>query len=342
MLVSALVDPAAFDESHFRDRHYGSWAKQFFKEMTTENGLLLADRNAKHLIRGLRNRFHTLNEKDRQYLLLYLTEAIKQKRFLFGDCSDADMMNICCELIRHYNPDAVIASPENINRFRSLRDNADPATVLSFHEYQDSSFQEARCRYLHKHQDLAKMEDQERENIFLRVTQFSSYLRIYDKQIGNSSTSKDKGKREGIEQYKKRLVGFQKGIKFVLNQWPHCRNKKKGRFEIFTSARHIEGNQFECRQDLMMKDFLEPLRRRHRNIQFVLFVKKDINRYMHARYLQTRNAVLSVERGFDFYDREGNFKWNPISLVMGQEIVDTLRSFRGLKDVYHYPHNLKN
>ena len=324
MLVSALVDPAAFDERHFQDKHYGSWARQFFKEMTTENGLFLADRDKRLLVQGLRQRFLALNEKHRQQLLLCLAEAIKQKRFHFGDCSDVDTLNICCELIDQYNPDAVIASPENINRFRHLGE-ADSDTVLSFHEYQDSNFQKARRRYIYEHQDLAQMEATERENIFFRITQFSDHLKIYDKQIGNCSN--------GPAKYRDNLDRFRKGIEFVLNQWPHSVQKKEGHLEIFTCALHNrKDDKFECEKDIILNRLLKPLRQRRRTIEISLFVKKDSNRSMHARYLQTQNAVFSIERGFDFYDDEENFKLNPISLVMGQGIVDTLQEFRRLDD----------
>lgn len=312
MLVSALVDPAAFDERHFQDKHYGSWARQFFKEMTTENGLFLADRNKRLLVQGLRQRFLALNEKHRQQLLLCLAEAIKQKRFHFGDCSDVDTLNICCELIDQYNPDAVITSPENINRFRNLEVNANPVAVLSFHEYQDSYFQETRRRYIHEYQDLSTMTNQKREDIFFRITRFSTRLRIYDKQIGLCDNEKS-------------LSNFQKGIEFVLDYWPHCRNERKGYLEIFTCARgkkHI----------LLLNEFLKSLKMKYENIQFYLFVKRDKSRFMHARYLQTQSAILNVDRGFDLYDTKGNFKSNPISLIMGQEIVDTLQVFRRLSD----------
>lgn len=325
MLMSALVDPSAFDERHFQDKYYGSWARQFFKEMTTENGLFLADRNERLLVQGLRKRFHALSEKHRQQLLVYLAEAIKQKRFYFGDCSDADTLNICCELICQYNPDAVVTSPENINRFRNLGINGDPATVFSFHEYQDSNFQEARRRYVHEHQDLAKMTEQERKRIFFKITRFSSHLKIYDKQIGNTDTD---------ARYGKSLDRFRKGIEYVLNQWgPIASKEQKGRLEIFTCARYLsKDDEFECKPKLLKK-FLASIGKRRSNIQFSLFVKKDSRRSMHARYLQTsQSAIFSLDRGFDFYDSEKNFKLNPISLVTGTEIVKTLREFQSLED----------
>lgn len=312
MLMSALVDPSAFDERHFQDKHYGSWARQFFKEMTTENGLFLADRNKRLLVQELRQRFHALSEKHRQQLLLCLAEAIKQKRFHFGDCSDVDMLNICCELIDQYNPDAVITSPENINRFRNLEANVNSTAVFSFHEYQDSYFQETRRRYIHEYQDLATMTNQEREDVFFRITRFSTCLRIYDKQIGLCDNEKC-------------LNNFQKGIEFVLDYWPHCKNKRKGYLEIFTCAR-------SKKHTLILNGFLQSLKTKYGNVQFCLFVKRDKSRFMHARYLQTQSAILNVDRGFDLYDTKGNFKLNPISLVMGQKIVDTLQLFRRLGD----------
>lgn len=111
----------------------------------------------------------------------------------------------------------------------------------------------------------------------------------------------------------------------MLNHWPHCKNKRKGHLEIFTCAPRKS-------RALNLKEFLNPLKIKYGNIQFYLFVKRDKNSSMHARYLQTQSAILNVDRGFDLYNSKGNFKLNPISLVYGTKIVDTLQVFRRLGD----------
>ena len=311
MLMTALVDPSAFDRKLFDGNYYGSCAKHFLEDMIIENGLLFADRRT-GLVKDMMEKINALPSKYGSPIQTYLTTALKSRCRVVGlETSPDSSANMLKRLIQRCPPDAIFTSPERIDCFK------EGIPALSFLDYQDSRFQSKRRRYQRGHLDLNQLGDRENEDIFVRTIRFAKKLGIYDKQIGQADEEK--------------IDNFLRGIDYILGLWQkhgYFMNRGvNGQVDIYTCEKRWyrrkhanDRDRLENQQriDMLRCLLVYPLRETYGNgengWEVNLHVKQDRWNEMHARYLDAGVAVLHIDRGFDFFDRETfRFKSNPVS-----------------------------
>ena len=64
--------------------------------------------------------------------------------------------------------------------------------------------------------------------------------------------------------------------------------------------------------------------------QVKLSVKNDANGIFHARYLETQHAIIRIDRGFDLFKQNGEFRPNFFTLHMAES--SHLKECRELPD----------
>ena len=340
MLMTALVDPSAFDRELFGENHYGSCVKHFFEDMVTENGLLFEDRNS-GLVKSLVKRVKALPSRYGYSLQRYLETALvstSRRCFVRLDISSNSDVDLLKRLIHQCPPDAVFTSPERVTDFKE--DISAKTLVLSFFDYQDSGFQDRRRYFQRGHLDLKQIGNEMSKEVFVRTIRFATRLGIYDKQIGQAN-------EQGI----KRFIA---GIDYILELWRKngyfITQKSFGQVDIYTCERHWRLQEYQmnaghlCENqrgvNLLRNNLIRPLQEKYCNDgsqwKIRLYVKADPRHEMHARYLDAQTAILHIDRGFDlFYRRE--FRANPVSfhspvvsLRQRESVVETLRRWRSL------------
>ena len=63
-----------------------------------------------------------------------------------------------------------------------------------------------------------------------------------------------------------------------------------------------------------------------------LFVKDDPDSIFHARYLETQHAVIRIDRGFDLFTQNGEFRRNFFALDIDMTESPHLKECRDLPD----------
>ena len=174
--------------------------------------------------------------------------------------------------------------------------------------YNESEFEARRIELGQNHQ-LDKISREAANEIFIRTTRFSKWLRVYDRQIG-----------QGVNN----LRNFERGIAYIVELWvinAHFRNLDS--VEIWTCAGDVEPGFLK---DKLEQWLIKPLKRRFPALSFRLFVVADSDKDLHARHLQTTPHIIMLERGFDFFKRDGTFKRSFIH--SHREAAEHLREFR--------------
>lgn len=324
MLMTALVDPAAFDKKLFGGAYYGSCVKHFLEDMVIENGLLLADCKSR-LIKDLERQINALPSKYGIPIQEYMVKALSnRRRFVELEApSDSDLSS----LIYRCPPDAIFTSPERVTCFKGSVPTE--TSVLSFLDYQDSRFQNRRRRFQRGHLDLEQLGYTGSKEIFARTVRFAKKLGIYDKQIGRTNS-------RGIKR-------FFEGIDYILDIW-----RKNGYFmtknsfrevDIYTCIKHGCSKEYRIQAiDRLRDELICPLQEKYsegeKRCKIKLHLKMDNKNKMHARYLDAQAAILHIDRGFDFFYRRRRFKANPVSfrspvdLHRQESVVKTLRKWR--------------
>jgi len=212
MIVTAIVDPTALDRKYWKnDKLYRHQIELFLKDILT-NGLLISDQNGK-LLRELAEKIEPI-----QGAKTLFEEIKKNKRVVRYNypTRHQETWKICYELERFQPPDVIITGEDHR---RDINDNTYYSQAITFGNYLKSPFKEKRDSYLVV-KPLHELEFSECKDLFTRVIQFASSIRIYDKQIG-------KGKN---------LPGFRRGISFILDLWrksdSYCNRKVE--VEIYT------------------------------------------------------------------------------------------------------------
>ena len=167
------------------------------------------------------------------------------------------------------------------------------------------------------------------EDILIHAIRFEKWLRFYDKQIG---TGRNKS-------------NFRKGIQYILSLWYNhgffSSQAGIGNVEIFTCGEerpkesdsdHATSSKLQLNlenKEKVLKEIIQPLNRKY-PWTLTLFFKEDLDRIFHARYLETRHAVVRVDRGFDLFKSNGQFRRNFFSLQMAES--PHLKECRDLPD----------
>ena len=207
------------------------------------------------------------------------------------------------DLIVHRSPDVIIASPSNLQEFRNSVSGG--CQVITFEDYLNSAFEKKRDGYLVV-KPLHELDFSECEDLFTRVVEFASEIRIYDKQIGKRGNN---------------LAGFRQGIHFILSLW-----KKTDSYRNKTASVKIYTVQDDSDYQIICKELIGRLKRKLR-LPLELFLMPKDKGWQHARYLETESTVLLIERGFDFV-RYGGTEMKPTEISLKPGSREYLRKLR--------------
>ncbi len=325
MLVSAVPDPTAFDKKYF-DALYRIQAEDFLKGIE-KNGLLILD-SEKRLQTALTTRIKAVPIKYGQRLQILFEELLKNKTQRVVECPvsphPTPLLELGYNLRTDTEADALIVGDDSLKTLKAAR-----ADVIPLSGYRTSTFEKNRGRYEDQFGAIDKLPKATVDELIIRAVRFSKWLRFYDPQIG-------KGDRTSY---------YRRGIEYILSLW-----EKHGFFagqqsvKIFTcSARRIlnsdaaglkrsKRSQNRAKHQIVVRDLINPVKRRFPSWPVKLHVKNDANRIFHARYLQTEHAIIRVERGFDLFDRTrtGKFQTNFLTLNMAES--PHLKECRNLPD----------
>ena len=318
MLVSAVLDPAAFDSDYF-DALYTIQAVDFLKGIQ-RNGLLIVD-SENRLRDALVKQIKSLPIKPQQRLRSLIEELVLKKRskrviacfVSLNDTSSVSLLDLAYHLKTGTKADALIVGKKSLETLKSDRRFSECMVPLS--EYRDSNFEKDRQQYENQFGPIDTLPKSEVEDIIIRSVRFSKWLRFYDPYIGRRKNTPD----------------FQKGIKYILSLWnqPGSFASQQGvrSVEIFTcSHRDV---QTHVQHQRITQKLIKPLTRRF-PLPIHFSIKDDADGIFHARYLETQHAIIRVDRGFDLFKRNGEFRRNFFTLHKAES--SHLRECRDLPD----------
>ena len=308
MLVSAVPDPTAFDKAYFDDL-YRVHAEDFLRGIQ-RNGLLIVD-SEKRLERALRGQIDAVPIKYRQRLQTLLAELLKIRKKRVVECRVApsstlsvNLLDLADHLKTSTQADALIVGAASLKTLQS--DQRDSKGIVPLSEYRDSDFETDRQRYANQVGPIDTLPKSEVDDLIIRSVRFSKWLRFYDGYVGTGNNTSH----------------FRKGIEYILSLWHahgfFASQPGIGTVEIFTCSdgRNLARNQANYRE--VIQDIIEPLKKEFPNWPLKLFVKEDPRRIFHARYLETQHAIIRVERGFDLFKQNGEFRRNFFTLNMAE------------------------
>ena len=323
MLVSAVLDPSAFEADCFDDL-YTIHAEDFLKGIK-RNGLLIIDSD-----RRLQNSFVKQVKSDPnkygQRLPILVAELLKNRKRRVVECrvlpnsiSSRSLLDLAYHLKTVSKADALIVESEGIKKLNAEQKYGTDIVPLS--EYRDSDFERDRQWYENQFGPIDTLSKPDVEDIIIRSVRFSKWLRFYDKQIGTGNNTSN----------------FQRGIAYILSLW-----KKFGFFASQPGIGSVE--IFTCRDEYISDDDIDDVNRKiNRELmerlkderfphwwQIKLFVKDDPDGIFHARYLETQHAIIRIDRGFDLFNQNNEFRRNFFTLNMAES--SHLRECRELPD----------
>jgi len=305
MLVSAVLDPSAFDSDYF-DELYRIHAEDLLKGIE-RNGLLIVDLD-NILEDELTERVYSVPTEYGQHLQIYLEELLKNRNRRIvewpvstNDASSGNLLDLAYHLKRDTQADALVVGDESLETLKSEQKYGTDIVPLS--EYRYSGFEKDRQRYEIQGVSIDKLPEAEIEDIIIRSVRFTKWLRFYDPYIGRGGNTR----------------AFRKGIEYILSLWYQhgffASHQGVGSVEIFTcSAQHVHVHDQHRR---ITQGLIEPLTRRF-PLPINVSIKEDPNRIFHARYLETQQAIIRVDRGFDIFNRNGGFRTNFFTLNMAE------------------------
>lgn len=327
MLVSAVLEPSVFDVKFF-DELYTIHAIDFLRGIE-RNGLLIVDEDG-----ALQNDFcKRFDKEENEYELIpikyrlriqkYIEELLlknKSKRLILSPVSSKissseDLFELASALKKDTKADTLIVGNDNfeMNRFDPKHKDG----IVPLPKYRDTDVEKNRQRYCVGLAPIDSLPRCEVDDIIVRSIRYSKWLRFYDRYIGTGDSTSD----------------FRKGIRYILTLWDkHGYFSSKqgiGDIKIYTcSAEQIrddaidhaiesklERNQEKYRK--IIRELINPLKN-----QFPwpveLVVKNDPYGIFHARYLETQHAIVRVDRGFDLFKQNGEFRRNFFTLNMAE------------------------
>ena len=316
MLVSVVIDPSAFDLDYF-DSLYRVHAEDLLKGIE-RNGLLIVDLE-NILEKELSERIFSIPPQYGQYLQIYFVELLKNRNRRIVECpvslnnaSSASLLDLAYNLKVDTEADALIVGNESLERLKS--DHRYSEDVVPLSEYRDSDFEKDRDRYDKQVGPIDTLPKSEVEELIIRSVRFAECLTFYDPYIGGRN-----------------ICAFREGIEYILCLWyKHglfSSQQGNGSVRIFTCRDLGIRNQHQK----LVEKLKTPLESKFPwPVQFLIKINANPKRIFHARYLETQQVIIQVERGFDLFDRDGEFKVNFFTLTRDESSL--LKRYRELPD----------
>ncbi|MDE0317802.1 MAG: hypothetical protein OXM61_23230 [Candidatus Poribacteria bacterium] len=302
MLVSAVPDPSAFDASHFNavDRIQA----EVFLDGIERNGLLIVD-SGRRLQNALISQIKSLPDKFGQQLQIKIAELLLKKKTRrtiaippsSNGKSPSNLLDLALQLKTDTKTDALIVGEDSLKTLKSVQ--KDDAGIVPLSEYRDSDFEKCRQRYVDGLGPIDTLPRSEVDKFIKRTVRFTKWLRFYDPYIG-------KGNNTGE---------FREGIEYILSLWEKhgffASQKGTGSVEIYTSR----GRNIQIQHERIVKEIITPIKSQFPwPIKFLIKINRG--RIFHARYLETQHAIIRVDKGFDLFEKNGQFKPNLFTLNM--------------------------
>ena len=295
MLVSAVLDPSAFDAACFDDKVYTIQAEDFLKGIS-KNGLLIIDSD-RRLQKAFVKQIESDPSKYGQRLPILVAELLKnrQKRIVAVDLNGIpkmDVLDLAYHLKTKTEVDALIVGDNSYLE----ADEKGWADLIALSEYRGSDFEIGRQKYETHNTPIDQLSECEVKDFIIRSVRFSKRLGFYDPYIGRGNNTRD----------------FLKGIEYILLLWDeHGFFAQPTRsVEIFTCCKPRRWFQWNTQwqrqlQEQKMRidqELIGPLKEQFPccSVEFSIKVDQN-NRIFHARFLETEHAIIGVDPGFDFF-----------------------------------------
>lgn len=320
MLMSAVLDPSAFDVEDF-DELYMIQAEDFLQGIW-RNGVLIVDSERK-LQETLFEKAESLPGTGKgERLRILLTDLLKEKSkrvavrlVSLSNVSSVNLLELTCDLKIGTEANILIVGDKN---FKELRFNPKYSNhIFPLSEYRDSDFEADRQRYENQLGPIDKLSKSTVEDIIVRSIRFTKWLRFYDAYIGSGENTSR----------------FRRSIEYILTLWKKhsffVSRQSIGPVDIYTcDAEHIRDDETEQAKESKLKRNHEKYRKVIRELidplnqefpwQINLFVKSDPDGIFHARYLETQHTIIRIDRGFDLFDQNNEFRRNFFTLNMAE------------------------
>lgn len=330
MLMSAVLDPSAFNKDRFDDL-YMIQAEDFLQGIW-RNGVLVVDSERK-LQEELFKKAESLPSKGKRLQIL-LIDLLKEKSKRVpvrsvspSSASSTNLLDLMCHLKTQTEADILIVGDKDFEELRFNPTYSDHIFPLS--KYRDSDLEKERQRYYDGLGPIDTLSESEVREVISRSVRFSKWLRFYDAYIGSGDNTSY----------------FREGIKYILSLWKErsffASQQNIGPVEIFTcnaeqirddetdSAKESKAERNQENYQKVVRELIEPL-----NEDFPwpieLSVKDDPDGIFHARYLETQHTIIRIDRGFDLFKQNGKFRRNFFTLNMAES--SHLRECRDLPD----------
>jgi hypothetical protein len=319
MLMSSVLDPIILETSRFVDQAYHRNVENYLLGII-DNGVIVVD-SLEKLKNDLFDSAIKLGEQSHGINSRILLEEIlklgKKKlvkalpKHLPADQSENSMF--AYRISQSCNTDVFVTRSSQIKYL--LTENC--SNLVGIEDYSPFHPKEVQRRQLAtKTHQIDNDNVSEFNTLIIGAIRFSKWLRFYDGQIGRASNN---------------LWSFREGIRYVLNLY-HQHGyfaQEPGIFvEVYTRQHVLDESAF----GRLKVDFLDPLRGAFPSWRIRLFVKADPGSIIHARFLETQHAILNLDKGFDLYNTNHEFRLNMIRL--DQDRSSHLQSCRELTNLY--------
>ena len=332
MLVSAVLDPSAFDKDSFDDL-YAIQVEDFLQGIW-RNGVLIVDSERK-LQEELFEKAESLPGTGKwERLRILLTDLLKEKSkrvavrlVSLSNASSVDILDLTRHLKVHTEADILIVGDKDFEALKFTPEYNSHIFPLS--KYRDSDFEKERQRYYDGLGPIDTLLESDVKDVISRSVRFTKWLRFYDAYIGSGDNTGH----------------FRKGIKYILDLWREqgffATKPDVGSVAIFTcSAEQIRDDETDSAKESklernqenyqkVVRELVEPLSEDF-PWPIKLSVKDDPDGIFHARYLETQHAIIRIDRGFDLFNQDNEFRRNFFTLNMTES--SHLKECRDLPD----------
>ena len=322
MLMTAVVLPEAFAATHFADPSYHLNTEMFLRGIES-NGLILVDAEER-LYRELCDTVDPLAQlgkgKNTHALFEELLKKRRQKvlRFVKTCCSvngSRSTADVATQVAGHCVADALLVDP--VSHLTVASSGPAGTAVIPVPDYSSSPVEAERRRCCEKLPPVDQVPAGSFDDLIMRSSRYSRWLRLFDKQIGKGSN----------------LSHFRRGIDRILRLWTTAAHFPRTELhaEVFTVVDESGYATFPpaVAYNRVKSDIVDALAT-DLGLGIDLHFKKDDKGICHARHLQTQCVAISFDAGFDFVEENGTLRRNFIKIDGG--CLDHLQEYRHLPE----------
>jgi len=320
MIVSSVVDPSSYNESLYGNEVNLLEMVNFLRGML-DNGILLFDESGM-LTSALNNEVSKLSQGARRKITTLTVELKKNNKFIKMPIAEAtgNTEKLIYSLVQKCTPDTVLVGNKNYIGV--------PITRLEGYSYSDFEIKIKKQKCFTDKGSTLQINDKLDGGIVFdaidRCIKYSSIVKLYDKQIGKNIKIEDVRKYDSGADNRVPLERAYWGIKHILEVWCSSDVPILGKIlEIYTVYDERDhGGESKPKEKIarILKTYLkDKLTNEFPSICINIRLYSDRHGKYHARFLESKYAIVSFDRGFDLFYRDGrtgsiNYKHNEMSL----------------------------